>query len=375
METKSELLFLNKKDRNSIFFIENILPKSFLSYIAFLFHTFMYSYVKLFYLLIIIYFVANEFVNKVATAQFLLFVCYFHFSLVVIAYYFHCRLRDLVGTDVNKLIFLNMTNNIDKRTDPISLITLLSLRIPSEFETEHPHADLFLRGAQETPFMHNLAWTIMDYAYLRFSWIKVLISNPESFINSLEIGDVILYHSKETFIAKFIRFITRCYWEHTATYVGDGKVFNVSPGGIEEINIINWVKDKNVELAVLRNPDESYESQVAKVKRLKYLEDESRAGRLSYGYYSVLVEFWRILTDKKKDGIMKLHIFLVNISLLSIILFSITYNPHLTRLNIFLIAILTPYLFDTIYHWWVYQKQSQLEEIEKCKFYERHEYA
>ena len=353
--------------RKRVFFVESILPQPFIGQLGFLFDLFMRAYGKIDFLLIIVCYIINEFVSEVVVFNFIFYYCYFQFTIIIIAYYFHCRLRDYIGDDVNKWITINMTNGVDRRVDVLSFITLWGLRIPPEFKTEHPFADRFLMSIQQSPFIYNLTWTIIDHKYLRFSWMKIDKTKPKQFISSLEPADYILYHSKKSIIGRFIRFITRCYWNHSACYMGDGKVFDLAPGGAKLIDIMEWLQDDNIELTVLRSPIDGKEGQIKKELMIKdYKENISRG----YGYYSALKDLWHILINKKGDGFMKLHIFLINIMLILIILFTYLKKPYLIRTHLFLFIIFTPYLFGTVYHWWAYKKK--FEELNKYKVFYRY---
>ncbi|MGD0597105.1 MAG: hypothetical protein ABSA64_06230 [Sedimentisphaerales bacterium] len=344
-------------NRKSVFFIENILPKSFLNEIGFVFNCFMRSYAYVFIPFVLICFIVNEFVSNILIFIFILLYCYFHFAILIIAYYFHCRFRDYIDFDLNKLLMVNMTNNVDEHQDIVSLITLRHCRIPPEIITCYSYADRILKEIQQIPFLHNLTRTIVDHKYLRFSWIKADKSKQKEFISALKVGDIILYHSCKSVIGSIIRFLSRCYWEHSDHYIGNGKVMNVAPGGIKAVDINKWVTDDKVELAVLRRQDMD-------IEYFNKFMQKIEGGK--YNYLGVLIELWRIITNKKQDGLMTLPIFIINITLVFIIMYVWYRHPDLTRLHLFLFLIFAPYLFDTVYHWWVYKKD--FSELDNFRF-------
>lgn len=368
--SEKHILLYNFGKRKSVYFTESLLPESFIGTLGVFFDRFMRIYAKVFFPFIICIFVINEIVSKAWMLNFVLYYCCFLFTIVIIAYYFHCRLRDFIGDDLNKWIAINMTNGVDRRVDIISTIALDSLRIPPQFTTDPPNADRFLKGIQETPFMHNLTWTIMDHKFIRFSWIRVDKSDHKHFLESLEIGDGIFYHSNKSVIGCLIRFISRCYWEHSAVYIGNGEVQEtVPPDGMRRTKIIEWLQDDDIELSVLRQPIKAEHNPFHDEIFCKYMDKWMRMDR-GYSYYGVFKEFWVAITNKKGDGFMKLHIFLANIILISTVLWTCYCIPELTRVHLFLIMIFMHYIVDTIYHWWAYKKR--FDGLETFKLFERH---
>lgn len=238
-------------------------------------------------------------------------------------------------------------NNVNKKDDPISVIALSPTEVPENIKTVDPNARLVFSALKEIPYVHCVSRTIHSYNYYRYDWLRVDRSTFIDLVGGLMIGDIILYHDKRSLIGWCIRFLTRCYWEHTAIYMGNGYIVEAVPAGVIKTRISDWLADAHIDIAVLRR--KMNDEQTAELCEFV----ETIIGR-KYNYLGVLKKFWVIVTGKSCDGIMTPVIFFTNLLLVSIVIYHSFANPELPRVGILLLLISSIYMFDCIYHWLAY---------------------
>lgn len=315
--------------------------------IRYLFGRFMRIYALSFLILVLLAFIVNEYIPKNYTNELIKIWLYFNLFLVILAFFFQKKLYQLVLDNPNKLILLASIVNNDKAVDPMRLILHSKTHIPTEFETYDKNANQVLKFSQQNPYIYDISHTVYDRNFIRLSWLSIRKTNPNEFVNNLKVGDIILYHKNNSIIGFIIRFFTRCFWEHTATYTGEGYLIEASPGGVKKIKIEPWLVNNDISLGILRSD--------INIPRETVIELEKKIGD-GYSYYKVMVHWWRIITGNTRLGFMTPIIIGLNL-----ILFCFAYSiailfEEYTRLQILAVLITGPYIFDSIYHKVAYLK-------------------
>jgi len=315
------------------------------------FDTFMRMYSKIFVILVLLTFVINEFIPKDTTRAIIQAWLITNFTLVIVSYILQSRLRKFVEGDIKRALSLAFINNVDRPPDIVDMILNMDNYIPGDFDTYNQNANHFLEASHLLPSLYDVAWTAFDRKFLRFSWLRVKKQKPDVFIPKLKFGDFILYHRCGSIIGSIIRFFTRCFWEHTAIYVGDGKVIEAVPGGGQKSNIERWLLNDKISLGVLRPRkklvQKMYDSTIKEV-----------IGR-GYNYIGVLGVWWRIITGSSGLGFMTPLIIFLNLIQFSLAVYLTISLPEYTRFHIFLVLLTGTYMFATIYHKIAYDKDFE----------------
>lgn len=315
-----------------------------MNFVNWLFDKLIRFYVKIFLILVILTFILTSFLEDELINLVIFTWSTAHLCIIGIAFYFHTRLRIIIKGDINRHISIISSNNVNKRKDPISVISLFPSEIPEDIKTVDTNARIVFTGLKDFPFVHCVARTIHNFSYYRYDWLKIDKSAFDMSFKSLMIGDMILYHNKRSLIGRCIRLFTRCYWEHSAIYSGSGKVIEAVPVGVIESNLSDWLLDDNVEIAVLRvDMDEEKQHEIMGFMK-------STIGK-RYNYSGVFNSFWVIVTGKSCDGLMTPLILFSNLLLLSIVFYCNFHAPDLPRLGLLFFSISSVYMFDCIYHW------------------------
>lgn len=301
----------------------------------------MRIYAMYFVVFVLLAFMINEFIAKEHTNNFLKYWLFINISLVISAFLFQRKLRLIVANDPNKMMVLAYLVNEDKLFDNVQLILHSKTHIPDDVGTYDNNADKVLQFSHQNPYVYDISHTVYDRNFIRFSWLAIQKTEPINLISKLKAGDVILYHRENSIIGNLIRFFTRCYWEHSATYIGEGVLIEASPGGVKKVNIGPWILDPKVSLGVLR-PDIDIPSDA-------FVEMEKHIGD-GYAYHKVLIHWWRIITGGTRLGFMTPIILLINMFQFGIALLIVFLFPTLTRLQIATILLTGPFMFDSIYH-------------------------
>jgi hypothetical protein len=230
----------------------------------------------------------------------------------------------------------------------VQLILYLKTHIPTDFETYDENANEVLQRSQQMPYIYDIAHTVHDSKFIRFSWLAIRKTEVNEFIEKLKGGDVVLYHKNNSIIGHLIRFFTRCYWEHTAMYVGDGNLIEASPGGLKKLKIEPWIVDNNVTLGILR-PD-------IEISKKTLVESEKYIG-CGYAYYKVMKHWWQIVTGSTGLGFIRPITIFLNLAQFGLALsFAISFPNH-TRVQVLTVLLTGPYMFDSIHHKVAYSKK------------------
>lgn len=224
--------------------------------------------------------------------------------------------------------------------------------IPEGVDTFDPNASYYLEACKRAPHLHEISKTQFNYDPRRFSWLKALKSDSQNLISKLLPGDMVLYHHKNSLTGKVIRTLTRCYWEHTAIYIGDGLIMDVSPGGIKKVSILEWLADSNIDLAFIRFSMKPWDSMKEFVLKLE--------GN-GYNYIGVLRVAWHIFVGRQNPfGITLKRLTLTLLAGLCINYAFDAFNTPI-RLQIMLATFFAIFVIDSIYHPIAYT--SNLESI------------
>lgn len=318
-----------------------------------LFNKVIRLYVKIFLILAIFAFILTTFVEDQTMSSVIFIWSSIHLLILLLAFYFHVRLKFFIKGDLNKLVLVISSNTINKKDDPISIISLYPSDIPEEIKTVDSNARVVLAGLKEFPFVHCIARTIHNFSYYRYDWLKIDKLEFDESSNSLMIGDLILYHNKRSLIGWCIRLFTRCHWEHAAIYSGNGRVVEAVPIGVIESDLRDWFSNKNIELAILR-PEMNEERQPKFIEFIK-----STVGK-KYNYIGVFNKFWVIITGKSCDGLMTPLTLFTNLLLLGFVFFYYFNAPELPRIGLLFLVLSSAYMFDCIYHWLAYSPNLNL---------------
>ena len=313
------------------------------------FDKFMRLYAPVFFPVVLFAFVANEFVRGELMLPIIRAWVLFHITLVVLAYFAQAPARVLARSNPNARLRMVYLNAVDRHKDILSLITTAGLEIPSEFPTVEPSAREALLAYNRVPLLHSLTWTIHDHHYLRYSWLRVDKSDPSVLLSALKPLDVILFHSRRSHLGKIVRIVTRCYWDHVATYAGNGNIMHATLQGVRKDILLPFFLDQHRDFAVLRKPQLT-NSQAA--EKLAFMEQQIGKG---FNYRGVSLEFWRIITGKKYDGLLSAFTLSANLLFCSAVLVLTAWRPELRRLQLALLMAGGPYMFDTVYHWVAYR--------------------
>jgi len=309
--------------------------------IRYLFDRFIRVYALSFVVLISIVFIFNEFIPKNYTNELVKVWLYFNLFLVLFAFLLQRKLYGLVSNDPNKLMLLAHMVNHDKLVDPMQLILHSKTHIPSEFKTYDKKANEILQFSHQNPYIYDISYTVYDRKYIRLSWLLIRKIEPNKFIENLKAGDIVLYHKKNSIVGFLIRFFTRCFWEHTASYIGEGNLIEASPGGVKKIKIEPWLVDNNISLGILR-PD-------LQVPKETFVEMEKKIGS-GYAYHKVIMHWWRIVTGSTRLGFITPMIIVLNIVVFCLAYSIAIFLPEYTRIQILAVLIIGPYMFDSIHH-------------------------
>jgi len=315
---------------------------------------FMRIYAKLFLVLVFSALVLTHFLSRELMATIAFWWIIIHIVFVFVAFFFHIKLYRMIKDDVNKLVVVASSNTVNTEKDPVSFISLSPFEIPENIITVDPNARAVFAALKKFPFIHCVCGTIHSYSYFRYDWLKVNKSSIDDMHSLLLPGDVILYHNDRSIMGLMIRVFTRCYWEHSASYAGDGFVVEAVPGGMRKTAISDWISSKTIDIAVLRIAMDNQE-------RRKVCDSQDSMIGIGYNYLGVFKIFWMIITNKLCSGLMSPLVFVINIVLLGLSLFFWFYFPDLPRAQILILAIFSPYMFDSVYHWIAYR--TDINEI------------
>ena len=312
----------------------------------------MRNYAKVFFILVLIEFISNEFTPKSYNNIIIIIWITIHLFLLLSACLCQKKLKRIIdeGIDAGNLGAYVAVSQIvaqDRLIDNVRLILYGPFHIPEEIKTQDVNAQKVLEFSQQHPYVYDFADTVYDYNFLRFSWLTIQKKNIEALVSVLRAGDMILYHRNGSIIGAAIRFFTRCYWEHVSFYEGNGMLIDVSLRGVVRIPIEPWIQDDQIMLGVLR-PSVPYPEQGIKFTQ-KHVGDK-------YAYRKVFILWWRIVTGKVRLGLITPLIFIINLIQLGIALFICLAAPQFTRLQIFLFALSAPYFFSSIHHRLAYAK-------------------
>lgn len=312
---------------------------------------FIRFYVKYFTPIIVLLFISTEFFSNVYVSYGINFLLALHMLILITSFIYHMRLHRVIKDDINKKILVVKTNTINDLKDPISMIALAPLEIPEDIATEDVNARVVFSGLKKFEFLHCVCRTIHSHNYYRYDWLKIDKTNSSDLINKLMVGDQILYHKEKSIVGKIIRFFSRCYWEHAAIYMGDGLLVEAVPGGVRKTHLSSWIECDDTDIGVLRAPG-------AEEKREEIISlCESMVGD-QYNYRGVFNKFWMIITKKSCDGLMTPLVLMVNIALIFLTSFICYEYPDKVRIQIFIIFLISPYLFSSIYHWLAYNSEA-----------------
>lgn len=312
----------------------------------------MDRYAKIFIPLVLLFFIVGEYMQKDNVTRYVQIWLLFNLFLVLLAYFLQHSLRRFIAGDINKMIRLAYICNHDNNFFFNKIILNTPTHIPTEFETVDVNARTVLKFSQENPYLYDISHTVYDRKFLRFSWLKLKIEDKENFIENLKPGDIILYHKKNSILGIAIRFFTRNYWEHTAAYISDGQIVDVAPGGIKKVPISPWLRDKAVELSVLR-----VNSELPADKFIHLIEEKIGSG---YAYLKVFIVWWQIVTGKTR--LCLLNPLIVSLNIIQILSAEILtfISPSYTRIQIASILITAPYMFGSVYHRIAYRRDFRL---------------
>ena len=114
----------------------------------------------------------------------------------------------------------------------------------------------------------------------------------EQLRNTLEPGDVILFHGK-SFVNWAVRTITQSYWGHAAMYIGNGLYIESIAAGVY-INDLKSLKDANI--IVYRHV--KMNDKVAQ-KIVESVRDKSKSG---YDFWAIWHLFKLLITGKRRKN-------------------------------------------------------------------------
>lgn len=318
-----------------------------------LFNKVIRLYVKLFLILAIFAFILTIFIEDQIMSYVIFIWSSIHLLILLLAFYFHVRLKFFIKDDLNKLVLVISNNTINKKDDPISIISLYPLYIPEGIKTVDSNARVVLAKLKEFPFVHCVARTIYNFSYYRYDWLKIDKLEFDESSNLLMIGDFVLYHNKRSAIGWCIRLLTRCHWEHSAIYSGNGRVVEAVPVGVIESVLGEWLSNKNIDIAILR-------LEMNEKQQYKFIEFiKSQVGK-KYNYIGLFSKFWVIITGKSCDGLMTPLTLFTNLLLLSFVFFYCFNAPELPRIGLLFLVFSSAYMFDCVYHWFAYSSNLNL---------------
>ncbi|EPG0367902.1 hypothetical protein ACSWVZ_000699 [Photobacterium damselae] len=265
------------------------------------------------------------------------------------AYYFHSTLRKKISNNINYKIYVISRNNVTDFIYPAGIISNPIFEVPSDIVTIDRSAHNVYEQLKSIPFIHLIFNTIHNKNYYKFDWLKVDKIFLRENLHLLKEGDMILYHSRNSFIGKLIRLFCRCYWEHCAVYIGNGFVFESTPPKTRKTNISDWFYSDNVDIGILRYNDKS-----------KIINSKKCSGNkelpvgVPYSYMSVLLKFWDIVTYKEGDGLVSRKMIISVILVYSLLLSLMFFFPYLTRLVILLNFLISIYTYCSLFHWFAF---------------------
>jgi len=192
--------------------------------------------------------------------------------------------------------------------------------IPKEIQTEHQDAREILQSCQQHPYIWTISTTFQDWNTLKFAWLKTHKNSLEDIERHLIPGDIILYHDKKSLLGKIIRSLTKNYWEHSATYIGNGQVMDVAPGGCRRVFLKTWTSNQNIDIAIFRNDD-------VKIEFFQNIE-----GR-GYNYIGVAREFV-LLVNKQRTALLTETTLIFTTAVISLMLFFFAFRFGYFRMTL-----------------------------------------
>jgi hypothetical protein len=265
-------------------------------------------------------------------------------ALLAIAWLLQARLRRFVDGNVGHQLRLALFVNGGRTPLPYELPLRFPCTIPDAIQTVEPDARLFLTALSQVPHMTYISRTQFDYNPLRLSWLRIDKTSGGGIVHAMLPGDLILYHHRASLIGYLIRRVTRSYWEHSATYLGDGEVLDVAPGGVRSVALGPWLHDPRIELAILRPVGVNQET----------VAFGRRAVGSGYNYLGVVDMLWRIMAGQTGLG---------GLSLLRVIGYSTTVAVLLAtlvgsgrhRIEVLVVCLMSMFAIGSMYHELAYE--------------------
>jgi hypothetical protein len=214
--------------------------------------------------------------------------------------------------------------------------------VPAQIQTVVPTANELLGVLRRAPYLLDISVTQFDHDWRRLSWLRIRKDDPDAILKELNVGDIIYYHHKKSFMGKVIRAFTRSYWEHVANYIGEHEVLDVVPGGVRREKVRPWIENPDVDLTVIR-----VYGIAERLERDALLKMGEGKG---YNYFGVLKVWWKIITGQTGLGGVGLFRVLVFCVMSCIAAIMLSMPPVHTRVEAFWIYLLSAYAIDSIYH-------------------------
>lgn len=288
-----------------------------------------------------ILFAISEFISSDLAKLIASFWGIFNALLIALGWLFQAKLYSLAKENINILIFTAAAFFKNRLPYAPELCLWENGVFPGGIETIDIDAHLYLEGSKRMPYLHEITKTQFNFNPQRFSWMEAKKKSADELISKLSPGDIILLHTRGSIIGILIRFFTRHYWEHVATYIGEGFVMDVAPGGTRRVLLKPWIENSKTSLAFIRFPDHPWEERKAFTMKTE---------GTGYNYRGMAKIAWQIMCGQQGAFGLTFKRLAVAIIIISSIVFfsnSLEWPP---RLVIALQVIYGLYATSTIYH-------------------------
>ena len=304
----------------------------------------IYSFI--FVLFVVFLFIINELLCFEVIGKIVFIFTVLNIISILIAYGFHRNFVKFIFEDLNRAAIVSESYFIDRRMDVEKLVISSNAIVPKYMDEGSHYINSCLEFSRKYYFLYNISKRMIDSKYIRCSWMKLKKAN---ILDNIKKGDLVLYHREGSFIGSILRFVTRFYWEHCSIYIGNEKLHDCSPGGVREISLLPWIGDERVELCVLR--PQFIDSTKIDFAITKTISDSKNVG---YGYFTIILMFWDIITGNTRLGLMDRKILIANIFINLVILLFIVKFPEYIRLHILFFLLSSIYMFGSIHHKFVF---------------------
>lgn len=290
----------------------------------------------------IVLFIADELGYKAYGGRVFVIWVFMNCILVLVAWLLQLRLNAFVRGNSDRLFRLSLLFRKGRVPLPHELPVWVGGDVPERIQTVVPAANELLAVLQLAPYILEMSVTQFDHDWRRLSWLRIRKDDPDAILKELMIGDAIYYHHKRSVMGKVIRALTRSYWEHVASYIGEHEVLDVVPGGVRREKIRPWIENPDVDLSVMR-----VRGIAEKLERDALLKMAEGNG---YNYFGVFKVFWKIITGQTGLGGVGLFRLISYIVVSSIVAILLSFPPVHTRVEVIWISLLSVYAIESIYH-------------------------